>query len=472
MTKPEANKEKVSSLHSRLLIVIITPLLLVAALMTAWRYLDARQTTEHIYDNALLSIAHVITRDVVMNQGDLLADRLLQNLEQTSGDTFFYHIIGEQHPILLSGYTPPPKPSQAILAKANEDASRQAQYYDATFRGFPVRTVFFREYFSTSNYEGWVRTTVWQKTDQRQQLSLELAGRALSMLFLVLLATAGIVWLGVSYGLKPLLNLQAAIEKRSPENLSPIRRAVPREVSSLVKANNHLFAQVQRSIDEKDAFIANAAHQLRNPIAGLLSQAEAAERTTEAALLRQRVGDVAEAARRTARITQQLLSMERISQGSFAGQFHSFDLTKLVEETLTEFSTRALKQNTELSLIETKNTFEINGLPTLIREVLDNLLDNALRYACPVGGHIETRIDSDDKTVTVSINDDGPGIAEELLPHSIFERFTRGTEDGSGGCGLGLSIARSIVQAHGGTLKLVNSKSGGLEVQLTFPLSN
>ena len=172
---------------------------------------------------------------------------------------------------MLSGYTPPPKPSQAVLAKANEDESRQAQYYDATFRGFPVRAVFFREYFSTSNYEGWVRTTVWQKTDQRQQLSLELAGRALSMLFLVLLATAGIVWLGVSYGLKPLLNLQAAIEKRSPENLSPIRRAVPREVSSLVKANNHLFAQVQRSIDEKDAFIANAAHQLRNPIAGLLS---------------------------------------------------------------------------------------------------------------------------------------------------------------------------------------------------------
>ena len=274
----------------------------------------------------------------------------------------------------------------------------QPRYFDSEFRDHPVRAVYFREYLSSTSYEGWVKITVWQNIDQRQQLSLELAGRALFMLLVILLATAVIVWYGVTHGLKPLRDLQQAIERRSPDDLSPIKRAVPREVSRLVAANNHLFGQVRESIIEKDAFIANAAHQLRNPIAGLLSQAEAAERTNDNALLRARTQDVAEAARRMARLTQQLLSMERISQRGFDRGAHDngpgsghgqpqnssqcFDLGKLVEQTLAHCAVRALQQGVELSLTGETQGIEIQGQPTLIGEALDNLIDNALRYAC------------------------------------------------------------------------------------------
>ena len=306
---------------------------------------------------------------------------------------------------------------------------------------------------------GSVTVTVWQNTGQRQHLTLMLAGRGLVTLILVILATAFIVWFGVSNGLKPLLNLQSAIAKRSPDDMSPIKRAVPREVSNLVGATNNLFAQVRNSFAEKDAFIANAAHQLRNPIAGLLSQAEAAERTKDPELLKKRVRDVAEAARRTARLTQQLLSMERISQSSALEQFETFDVVNLVREQLTATASRAYKQDVELSLTGVEDAINIKGNAVLMGEAFDNLIDNALRYGCSVDGKIETRIQSSNNQVTITVADNGTGIAEGLLPE-VFERFTRGAEDGSDGCGLGLAIARSIVQKHGGELQIASSDKG------------
>ncbi|MGB1257033.1 MAG: sensor histidine kinase, partial [Thiolinea sp.] len=254
-------------------------------------------------------------------------------------------------------------------------------------------------------------------------------------------------------------------------------RAVPREVSNLVTATNHLLGQVQNSITEKNAFIANAAHQLRNPIAGLLSQAEAAERTQDSHLLRERISDVTEAARRTSRLTQQLLSMERISQGTLEGSFQEFNLIPVVRERLADIAALAHKQRIDISLQCHESTVMIHGNPLLIGEVFDNLLDNALRYGCNEGGRIDVYIavthmkapspqawKSEISTVTdgwveVSVNDDGCGIPDALLP-KLFERFTRGTEDGSGGCGLGLAISRSIISAHSGEITVSSSAQG------------
>lgn len=456
-------KPEVRSLQARLLVVIIVPLLAVAALMAVARYYEARQTSQQIYDNALVSIAHVIARDVVLSQGDLLGKQLLETLTKALGDRIFYHIIGDNAPPLLSGYTPEPVVPRNIKADLSTPV-----FFDATFRHQSVRVVSFREYFSATAYEGWVKVTVWQYTGQRESLSLTLAGRTLLMLLLIISATAIIVWFGVNYGLRPLSDLQNAIEKRSPDDLSPIKRAVPREVSSLVAAANHLFGQLRQSFAEKDAFIANAAHQLRNPIAGLQSQAEAAERTKDPAKLRSRISDVAEAARRTARLTQQLLSMERITQGAYQDSSETFDIVHVVRETLAQTATRAYQQQVNITLSGDGGPLLIDGNPTLLGEVLDNLLDNALRYACPTGGNIETHISCDENQILIRVQDDGTGIPEPLLPH-IFERFIRGTEDGSDGCGLGLAIARSITEKHGGTLSIQSSATGTIAL-LKFPL--
>ncbi len=454
--------ERVRSLHARLLAVIIVPVLLVAAVLTVIRYYEVRETTQQIYDTGLLSIAHVIARDVVLNQGDLLAEKLLETLTDALGDQVFYHIVSDQAPPLLSGYTPQP------VAEGVKTDLRKPIFFDSEFRDQLVRAVSFREYFTTNAMEGSVTVTVWQNTGQRQNLTLMLAGRGVVTLILVILATGFIVWFGVNYGLKPLLDLQYAIEKRSPDDLSPIKRAVPREVSSLLEATNQLFGQLRNSFAEKDAFIANAAHQIRNPIAGLLSQAEAAQRTSDPEKLRERVRDVAEAARRTARLTQQLLSMERVSQNDTLEHLESFDIVNLVQEHLATTASRAFKQEVELSLTGLESEVLVEGNAILIGEALDNLLDNALRYGSRPGSKIETNIQSDDAVVSISVTDTGGGIHDGLLPN-IFERFTRGKEDGSDGCGLGLAIAQSIVRKHRGDVQLASSNQG-TTATITLPI--
>ena len=148
----------------------------------------------------------------------------------------------------------------------------------------------------------------------------------------MLLSTGLCVWFGVQFGLQPLLELQAAIRKRSADDISEIKRSVPTEVSSLLKSMNSLFSQLRQAFTEKDDFIANAAHQLRNPIAGIQSQAEAAERSKNLESMRSRVKDVAEAAKKTSRLTQQLLSMEHISKRSIKTELKRLTLIKLTQE--------------------------------------------------------------------------------------------------------------------------------------------
>ena len=301
--------ERTGSLRGRLLKMIILPLLAVAAIAIAARYYEAKRTSQTLYDNALLSIAHVITRDVVLTDGDVLAEKLLETLTEALGDQIFYHVAGDTGSVLITGYTNPPKPPEGKVAKPNEPV-----FFDQTYRGDPVRVVALREFISATPFNGWVNVTVWQRTGQREALRIELTGWSLAVMALIIMAAAAIVWFGVSFGLKPLLDLQDAIEKRSPDDLGGIRRTVPREVSSLVSSMNALFGQLRNAFAEKDAFIANAAHQLRNPVAGIQSQAEAAEGAREPEELRERIGDVAEAARRTSRLIEQMLSMERVSQ--------------------------------------------------------------------------------------------------------------------------------------------------------------
>ncbi len=457
--------DRTGSLRGRLLKMIILPLLAVAAIAIAARYYEAKRTSQTLYDNALLSIAHVITRDVVLTDGDVLAEKLLETLTEALGDQIFYHVAGDTGSVLITGYTNPPKPPAGVTPKPNEPV-----FYDQTYRGDSVRVVALREFISATPFNGWVNVTVWQRTGQREALRIRLTGLSLAVMGLIILAAAAIVWFGVSFGLKPLLDLQDAIEKRSPDDLGGIRRTVPREVSSLVSSMNALFGQLRNAFAEKDAFIANAAHQLRNPVAGIQSQAEAAENANEPEELRNRIGDVAEAARRTSRLIEQMLSMERVSQRSLKDSFEDVDVSAIVSETVTRAAPRAMKQEVDISLAGANDPIPARGNPTLLGEVFDNLLDNALRYGCPEGGTIAVETTRTADTASVTIRDSGPGIPEELLPQ-IFERFTRGTEDGSDGCGLGLAIARSIIEGHGGIIRFKNDGRGTC-VRIELPCSD
>ena len=454
--------EKVFSLRSRLLALIILPLLIIVSIGTVALYYDSQKKSQEIFDKLLHTISQVIIRDAVISEGDLLTERLLETLTDSLKDQIFYQVKDESNTLFV-GYSNPPKIPTELEIKPYKPIFYNSIYHDQN-----VRVIFSREFISSMDNPGWVNVFVWQTRNGQKQLLLELASDAFVTMLIMLISTALIVWFGVQFGLKPLLELQSAIRKRSIDDLSEIKRVVPKEVSSLLSSMNNLFSQLKKSFTEKDDFIANAAHQLRNPIAGIQSQAEAAERSTTLKTMKIRVRDVAEAAKQTSRLTQQLLSMEHVSQRSIKSEFEKFDLVKLTQEILTKFALRADKQKIMLSLDCEEIKIDLLGSETYLSEAIDNLIDNALLYGCPNGGSIHVELKLKGENANIYIKDDGQGIKPELLKN-VFDRFFHNSENNNGGSGLGLSIAKTIIELHDGELTLT-SDSLGTCISIELPL--
>ena len=454
---------KATSLRGRLLFLIVLPLLIIVSIGTVALYYDSEKKSQEIYDKLLHSISQVILRDVVISEGDLLTEQLLETLTDTLNDQIFYQVRDDKGSSLYVGYSNPPEiPANSVMKPYIPI------FYDSVYRDQDVRVIVSREFVSAMDVPDWVTIYVWQTTIGQKRLLLELASSAFVTMMIMLMSTALIVWFGVKFGLKPLLDLQSAIIKRSADDLSRIKRIVPMEVSSLVNSMNKLFDQLRNAFSEKDDFIANAAHQLRNPIAGIQSQAEAAERSKTLESMKQRVSDVVTAARKTSRLTQQLLSMEHVSQRSIKSEFQTLDLVKLTQEILTDFALRAQQQNVTLSLDCKESQIELEGSETFLSEAIDNLIDNALVYGCLNGGKIDVEIILDDNDAHLYVQDYGVGIDPELIP-KMLERFVHGPGSNGEGSGLGLSIAKTVIELHDGELEIL-SEGQGTCVHIKLPL--
>ena len=454
--------DKIFSLRSRLLLLIILPLTFIVSIGTVALYFDSQKKSQEIFDNLLHTISQVILRDAVLSDGDLLTEQLLETLTDSLNDQIFYQVRDESNALFV-GYSNPPQ-----IPEISEIRPYQPIYFDSVYRDQSVRVIYSREFISSMDTPGWVDIYVWQTQVGQRQLLLELASDAFVTMIIMLISTGLIVWFGVQFGLKPLLELQSAIRKRSADDLSEIKREVPKEVSSLLSSMNNLFSQLRKAFTEKDDFIANAAHQLRNPIAGIQSQAEAAERSKTLESMKLRVKDVAKAAKQTSRLTQQLLSMEHISQRSIKSEFKDVDLVKITQEVLTKFALRADKQKVNLSLDSAEQSIRITGSETYLGEAIDNLIDNALLYGCPNGGVIHVELKLEDHSAVLVIKDNGNGIKAELID-SVFDRFFHDSESSNTGSGLGLSIAKTVIELHDGKLNL-NSDNNGTSLSIVIPI--
>ena len=454
--------DKIFSLRSRLLLLIILPLTFIVSIGTVALYFDSQKKSQEIFDNLLHTISQVILRDAVLSDGDLLTEQLLETLTDSLNDQIFYQVRDESNTLFV-GYSNPPQ-----IPEISEIRPYQPIYFDSVYRDQSVRVIYSREFISSMDTPGWVDIYVWQTQVGQRQLLLELASDAFVTMIIMLISTGLIVWFGVQFGLKPLLELQSAIRKRSADDLSEIKREVPKEVSSLLSSMNNLFSQLRKAFTEKDDFIANAAHQLRNPIAGIQSQAEAAERSKTLEAMKLRVKDVAKAAKQTSRLTQQLLSMEHISQRSIKSEFKDVDLVKITQEILTKFALRADKQKVNLSFDSAEQSIRITGSETYLGEAIDNLIDNALLYGCPNGGVIHVELKLEDHSAVLVIKDNGNGIKAELID-SVFDRFFHDSESSNTGSGLGLSIAKTVIELHDGELNL-NSDNNGTSLSIVIPI--
>ena len=450
------------SLRSRLFVLIILPLIAVACLAGAARYVMAEKMSQRLYDDTLLVVALTISRDVILSEGDMLTEQLLDSLTKALGDPVYYRIEGPDGRF-VTGYSDAP-----VNAASAEVQSGIPFFYESVSLGERVRAVTLREFIAAPQFGGWVTVDVWQTVHQRDALSLELLTQSIILMTVVVSAAGLLVWFGINLGLKPLLQLREAISARSQDDLGPIRRTVPKEVRSLVAAMNSLFARLSEAFALRDAFISDAAHQLRNPIAAIQAQAEAATTAPDEPELRSRVADLAETARRTGRMTQQLLSMEKARGREGADKWAMLDLRRPLEEIACRFAEREMRHGVSVSFVTTGPAQPVMADPVMLYEAVENLLDNARRYGCPEGGEVELSLSFNQDQVAIRVTDSGPGIPADVHER-VFDRFFRLSNDASGGCGLGLSIVRKVAEAHGGTARVVDGARGAA-VEILIPL--
>lgn len=449
------------SLRLRLLLLLLGPLIVLSVGLGYWRYSVALRTAETLFDRTLLATALAISRDVAVSGGDALAPSTRDLMRDASGGEVFYHVTGPGG-IYVTGYAYPPVSPQAGSAEPP-----RTEYYEAIYRTEPVRVVRIIEDVALDE-PGASVVTVWQNQRDRSQLARQLALRAGGLMGALLVALAVLVWFGVNIGLRPLRSLQEAIEIRSPEDMSPIRRAIPQEVQGVVATLNRLFGRVERSITAHQAFISDAAHQLRNPAAAVLSMAEATRDASSDGERRRRAEELVEAAHATSRIAEQLLSLDRLRQDSLELRKEAFDLGALTRELCEPLAADALAAGLDFELTTNGAIPPVRGDRVLIAEALKNLVENARLHGGPALSQIRVEIARRNGLAEVTVWDDGSMLTpdDEAL---VFSRF--GQKSPGSGSGLGLSIVKSVAERHGGGLK-VNDVEAGASLTLSLALED
>jgi two-component system sensor histidine kinase TctE len=301
----------------------------------------------------------------------------------------------------------------------------------------------------------------------REAATRPLVTATLTLDVLQMLAVIAFVLIGVRQGLRPLLAFRDELAARSARELEPLDASrVPVEIEPVVKSLNALLARARTSAEAQRKFVADAAHQLRTPLAGMQAQLELLERDAAALPVRPRVTAVREGLKRLAHTAHQLLTLAR-AEGSatLERDFVAVDLPRLIEETVTLHLDRALAKGIDLGA-ETAPV-AVRAVEWLLRELINNLVDNALNYT-PAGGAVTLRCGPLDAGAFLEVEDDGPGIAPEERPR-VLERFHRASGAPGTGSGLGLSIVNDIVTLHGAHFELGSGHAGrGTRARVEF----
>jgi two-component system sensor histidine kinase TctE len=323
-----------------------------------------------------------------------------------------------------------------------------------------------RDVTTVDGITGVFTVTVWQHTEVRDALMRDLARRAFTVMAILIGTVAFVVWFGVRIGLLPLTDLEDAISRRSSDDLSSIRRPVPPEIRGLVLRLNTLFGQLQTTMARQAEFVSNAAHQLRNPIAGVLAMAEAVRSAPTEQAARARADELMASALHIRDLANKLLTLERATV--VAGHSESLELGELVEDVADRFRLPARTRGVTLALTLPEEEVIALADRVMLSEALVNLLDNALLHGGPAMKRIAVTLSVSGGQARITVADDGRGVAPGDIA-TVLSRF--GQAGPSQGSGLGLSIAEAVAQNHGGTIDLGRGPEGGLQVTLTLPLA-
>jgi two-component system, OmpR family, sensor histidine kinase TctE len=447
------------SLFGEILDWMLAPLLLLWPMSLAVTYLVAKSIANGPFDRALETDAYVLARQIhpVNGVAELsLPDSTRDFLRADNVDSVFYQVLGTRGE-LVGGDRDMPLPHE-------EDRPQPGivEFRDDMLRGNEIRVAYTTVEFPQMPGAQPVLLQVAETLDKRSQLANDIIKGVILPQFVILPLAILLVWFGLSRGLAPLHALQSNIRARRPDDLSPLEaRRAPPEIEPLVTSFNDLLTRLEQNMELQKRFIADAAHQMKTPLAGLRTQAELALRQDVSAEVHRSLEQIATSSEHAARLVTQLLALAR-AENRMSGQiFTPVEITEVARNAVRDWIQAALSRRMDLGYEGPDDTdapddgrLEVDGNLVMLREMLSNLIDNAIRYT-PEGGRITVRVRPEPGAglVHLEVEDTGMGIPAAERDR-VVERFYRILGREGDGSGLGLAIVREIATMHGGTLTI------------------
>ncbi|TFZ06819.1 sensor histidine kinase [Ramlibacter henchirensis] len=453
------------SLFGEILDWMLTPLLLLWPVSLALTWLVAQSIAGKPFDRALeynvQALAQLVT---VQNQRAVfyLPQPARELLRADDSDHVYYQVRGPGGE-LLSGERDLPLPDED-----ERPAIGEVRLRDAEMRGLDVRVAYTWVHIDVPGAEP-ALVQVAETREKRSVLATEIIKGVMLPQFVILPLAVLLVWLALVRGIKPLSQLEERIRARKPDDLSPLDdRAVPLEVAPLVSSVNDLLTRLKHSIATQKRFLADAAHQLKTPLAGLRMQADLAQREDSSAdELKQSLKQIGRSSVRATHTVNQLLALARAESSGKTLPRQPCDLAQITQEAVRDLVPRAMDRRIDLGYdgaMPGAPGVVVTGNPTLLKELIRNLLDNAINYTPSTSSHpgvITARVlvDTIGGVLLLQVEDSGPGIPEAER-ELVFQPFYRSLGTNVDGSGLGLPIVLEIARQHGAEVWLEDAHPG------------
>ena len=441
-----------TSIRRTLLVWLLLGLAAVAVLASVATYFDTRREIGELFDLQLKQLAYSTRID------DLVRGRQPSvsgpGADRAAGVAEIVTQIWDRDGVLVY-YS---RPGTGLPVPATEGYSNVIQDGHA-----------WRVY---THVEGRHALQVAHALDERREIAAQSALRTLLPLAALIPFLGVLIWYAVGRGLRPLETMSHAVERRQPDAMEPLAEAgLPQELQPLAGSLNALLLRLGDALTAQRRFTADAAHELRTPLAALKLQVELVERAPDAGARAAALSELEDGVDRAAHLVEQLLAMARLEPEALAKNFGDCDLVALAKDVIVARAGLAADRGIDLGLARGA-AVRARGDAASLSMLLANLLDNALRYT-PKGGRIDVAVDDDAGRAVLTVADTGPGIPASDRER-VFDRFHRGANVGSPpgqtGSGLGLSIVKRIADTHGARVTLESADDGpGLVVRVRFP---
>lgn len=422
------------------------------------------------YDRLLLSALLQMDENILVENDKLSIDipwSAFSTLAQANEDRIFYRVESS-----AEGYITGNK--NLVVTPPDTSLSGKAQFYNQHFSGEMIRLVWLERSVTKANIQGTVTILLGQTRISRETMAASITTRAIQVILLIAIVAIILIMLGSHLVLNPLHRIEELLEERQPGDLTPIKLDTPKETYQLKIALNHFMARLHKNLEQLENYTAESAHQLRTPLASLKALAENARDQTTPERQQEELEQIVQQSENLSETVTMLLNQAVVSHRLQTQSLIPLDLVCLIKQSCMEQAVNALRQGIHLSFETDAKQLMIQGDAFSLQQMLNNLLDNAVRYSANKAltdenaKAVDIRIRQIDKQVVLSVIDHGEGIADDEKKR-VFERFYRANYEISGS-GVGLAMVKEITDRHQASVQIRDTEPMGVTITVEFPL--